>query len=39
MRLDSRARTSARRRRGIPNGFPTLAINAITAHRAVYEGR
>ena len=37
MRLDSRARTSARRRRGISKGFPTLAINAITAHQAVDE--
>src|SRR5579859_8089591 len=34
MRLDSRARTSARSRRGISNGFPTLATNAITAHHA-----
>src|SRR6516164_8452394 len=37
MRLDSRARTSARSRRGISKGFPTLAINAITAHQAVDE--
>src|SRR5262249_46111652 len=37
MRLDSRARTSARRRRGISKGFPTLATNAITAHHAVDE--
>jgi len=34
MRLDSRARTSARRRRGISKGFATLAINAVTAHHA-----
>jgi hypothetical protein len=34
MRLDSRARTSARSRRGISKGFPTLATNAITAHHA-----
>jgi hypothetical protein len=37
MRLDSRARTSARSRRGISKGFPTLAINAVTAHHAADE--
>ena len=34
MRLDSRARTTARRRRGISNGFATLAIKAITTNHA-----
>src|SRR5215472_13026682 len=35
IRLDSRARTSARNRRGISKGLPTLATSAITAHHAV----